>query len=416
MAADGGWPSRGSEPRDALAARSLGGVRLMLGELEDRLTARDAPIRGQTAAALLQALEALSRRVAHAEAEAARQAALADSLAEAQATTSAQLEEALAELAEARAGRLPEPGPIRALLLAAAAAAALAVTGAGVMAVSRPDVLPAFTAPLDHIIHLARASSPDAGRSSPRPRLAPAPPARGPASAGAADTYTAVVDALRGGEPMAVARLTGLARTGDPQAQLHLATFYENGEGGLPQDVAAARLWTERAATGGERLAMHNLGLFLMDGEGGPRDFGRAATWFRRAADRGVVDSQYNLGLLYETGRGVPKNLREAYRWFSIAANAGDIASREKQIEVEAQLAPAERAALDSDAARFRPDAGQAAESDLVVPPATTLTETQAFLARRGYYVGPVDGQSSPALKAAAAAYLRDNPGVAGNS
>jgi localization factor PodJL len=137
--------------------------------------------------------------------------------------------------------------------------------------------------------------------------------------------------------------------------------------------------------------------------------------WFRRAAAQGVVDSQYNLGLLYEAGRGVSKNLREAYRWFAIAANAGDVASREKQVAIEAQLAAGERAGLDREAAAFRPGISESAEADVVLPPATTLAETQAFLARRGYYLGPVDGQSSAALKAAAAAYLRDNPGASGS-
>jgi localization factor PodJL len=411
MAADGGWPAR-TGLRDE-RERTLGGLRLVLGELEDRLSGGGDSLGPAATAALLQALDALAARIARLEADVAQQAARAAQIAEVQHETSAQLEEALTELADLRAGRLPEPAPIRAVLMAAAGAAALAVTGAGVLALSRADVLPAFTAPLDHIAHLIQAPAPKA--AAPRPRLAPGPPAVAPTPADAVDTYGAVVGALARGEAMAVARLTGLAKAGDPQAQLHLANFYETGEGGLPQDLAAARFWTERAASGGERLAMHNLGLFLMEGEGGPRDVGQAAVWFRRAADRGVVDSQYNLGLLYEAGDGVAKNLREAYRWFAIGANAGDVASREKQVEIEARLAPAERAGLERDAA-FRPGAAQSTEADTVLPPATTLTETQAFLARRGYYVGPVDGQPSPGLKAAAAAYLRDNPGAAGGS
>ena len=134
-----------------------------------------------------------------------------------------------------------------------------------------------------------------------------------------------------------------------------------------------------------------------------------AAGWFRAAAERGVVDSQFNLGLLYEAGRGVPQNLREAYRWFSIAANAGDVAAREKQVEIEGKLKPAERAGLDRDASGFQPGA---ATPDLaqVIAPATTLAETQALLARQGYYVGPIDGVASPAFRTAAAAWRRDHP------
>jgi localization factor PodJL len=152
--------------------------------------------------------------------------------------------------------------------------------------------------------------------------------------------------------------------------------------------------------------------MFLANGEGGARDYGEAAVWFRRAAERGVVDSQYNLGLLYEAGRGVERNLREAYRWYSVAANAGDTAAREKQLEVEARLKPGERSGLDRDVSAYQPSAGPPADLAMVIPPAETLSETQALLARKGYYVGPVDGIGSPAVRTAAAAYLRDHPEV----
>jgi len=232
---------------------------------------------------------------------------------------------------------------------------------------------------------------------------APAPVAPRPQ-----DTYAAVSGALARGEANALARLTGLAEAGDAEAQLHLASLYETGEGGLPQDLGVARLWTERAARGGDRIAMHNLALFLMQGEGGGRDITQAALWFRRAAERGIVDSQYNLGLLYEAGRGVERNLSEAYRWFSIAANAGDTAAREKQLEVERLLKASERTALDKAAAGFQPGATSAEAPSDVIGPAVTVADTQALLARKGYYVGPIDGVPSPAFRSAAAAFLRD--------
>ena len=43
-------------------------------------------------------------------------------------------------------------------------------------------------------------------------------------------------------------------------------------------------------------------------------------------------------------------------------------------------------------------------------PPPVSMAETQAFLAQQGYYSGPIDGVVSPALKAAAAAYMADRP------
>jgi localization factor PodJL len=234
-------------------------------------------------------------------------------------------------------------------------------------------------------------------------------PAVDPPSAAEADTYAAAAAALTQGDARALARMTGLAQGGDTQAQRHLASLYEAGAAGLPRDLAAARSWTERAAHAGDRLAMHNLALFLADGEGGTRDPAEAAAWFRRAAERGVVDSQYNLGLVFEAGRGVAQNLREAYRWFAVAANAGDLAARERQVALEQRLAPAERAVLDREAAAFRPGLADSAPT-LIIPPATTLAETQALLARQGYYVGPIDGLTSVTLRAAAQAYLRDHP------
>jgi TPR repeat protein len=416
MAADGGWPVRaGFEPEDERTRRALEDLRAVLGQIQARLaTAAAGPLHPQTARALILALDELAARVADQEISARETVAeLSAALADSHAETTAQLDAALADLAALRRSSEADPGPIRAILVAAAACAALAVTGAGAMVVGRPDALPAMVAaPAGQpaTLDLRRGLRPDMP-----PAVVAGPPAplrtavAAPAQAG--ETYAAVLAALGRGEAAAVARLTGLAQTGDAGAQLHLASLYETGQEGLPRDLAAARLWTRRAAGGGERVAMHNLGLFLMEGEGGPRDTAEAAAWFRRAADRGVVDSQFNLGLLYESGRGVPQNLREAYRWFSIAANAGDVSAREKQVELEARLRPAERSSLDREAAGFRPGAAPpATEGDLIVPPATTLAETQAFLARQGYYVGPADGATSPQLKSAAAAYLRDHP------
>jgi localization factor PodJL len=412
-AAEGDWPA--TSPDD---------LRAVIRGLETRLALLGPdPLEPATAAALLQALDGLAVRLARQEAAArgrdadlsAAVAGLSARLAEGQAGIAARLDAALVELDAARIDRTADPGPIRAVLVAAAALAGLAVTGAGVLVVSRPEA----AAPV--VAERFRIHSP----ISLRPGLAPTPGPGAPTSAGLptapqpsspsapAESFATVEAALRRGEATALARLTGLAQAGDPEAQLHLASLYETASAGLTQDLAAARLWTRRAAGGGNRVAMHNLGLFLTEGDGGPRDLVEAAAWFRRAADRGVVDSQYNLGLLYEAGRGVPRNLREAYRWFSIAANAGDVAAREKQVELEGRLADAERAGLNREAADYRPGPAVARSLDPIIPPATTLAETQALLARQGYYVGPVDGVASPQLSAAAQAYLRDHPETA---
>ena len=437
MAADGAWPGRSDSigTGDERARAAVAQLRGVLDALEDRFAAPvSPPLTPDAAEALVSALQALAGRIAsfdeaavgrHAELgqvlrsladrldwQAATHAEREARLLAQEARTAARLDVALAEIARLRtdAAQPAEPRIIRAILAAACVAAALSLAGAAILALAPPGP--------SSLVASVRVGGLPSLSLRPSLRLAPRAlsvlPARAPVVAAAApspssnDSYAAVNAALARGEATALPRLTGLAQAGDVEAQLRLAALYEGGDAGLSKDIAAARLWTRRAAERGERVAMHNLGLFLVNGEGGPRDAGEAAIWFRRAADRGVVDSQHNLGLLYEAGRGVQKNLSEAYRWFSIAANAGDMASREKALQLEARLKPTERAGLDREAASFQPGAGSAAEPAALVPPATTLAETQALLARQGYYVGPIDGLSTPALKAAAAAYLRD--------
>ena len=306
-----------------------------------------------------------------------------------------------------------EPWPVRALLASASVAAALSVMGAAALAVGVPSkpilVVSANLAGLPDL--RLRPSLKTVGRVAETvfwpPRAVALTP---PGSPGARETHEVVAAALARGEATALARLIGLAQAGDPKAQLHLARLYETGQPGLAQDMVAAGIWTRRAAEAGERVAMHNLGLLLMQGDGGQRDVAEAATWFRRAADQGVVDSQYNLGLLYQAGQGVDRNLREAYRWFTVAANAGDGLSREKAVALEAVIKPGERAGLAREAAAFQPGAATPADPVILIPPATTLAETQALLSRQGYYLGPIDGAPNPNLEAATAAYARDHP------
>ena len=444
MAADGGWPNglAPEEPGGARSPRAAAQLRGVLSDLQRRLSLPGSEaLPPHAAAALAETLDALARRLERGEAAAAgrdealgtmlqalvrrldaqaeRQAGLEHRFAAGEARIQARLEGALAELAAVRATQAePDPAPIRLVLAAAALAAALSVMGAGAILLAQPQVI---TRPLASLRDLA---TPNLGL---RPSLRPQPPApRGlaaaqasalpvtpPSPASSRETYETVAAALERGEPTALPRLTGLAQAGNAPAQLALAGLYEAGGAGLPRDLAAARQWTRAAADGGDRVAMYNLGLFLSEGAGGGRDYGEAAAWFRRAADRGVVDAQYNLALLYEAGRGVEKNLREAYRWFAVAANAGDAAAREKQVEVEARLKAGERSGLDREVSGFRPGAATPADLAAVIPPAETLAETQALLARKGYYVGPVDGVASAAFRSAAAAYLRDHPEAA---
>lgn len=311
----------------------------------------------------------------------------------------------------------PRPGVGRPLLAVTVAAssvcAVLSLVAAGLASfpAGPPDGSPPRAFAPEPAIAVSPPASPVARGASREPRAAQTPEpgaeARAPSAAPGPDLGQ-VSAALTRGEPWALTRLSALARAGDPGAQSRLAALYETGGAGLRADLQLARDWTRRAAEGGDRLAMHNFALFLSKGEGGRRDPAAAAVWFRRAAQRGVVDAQYNLGRIYEDGRGVSRNLREAYRWYAIAAQAGDLAARERAVELESRLAPTERASLDRAVAAFEPGPAAPPDDAPVIAPATTVAETQALLARQGYYVGPIDGLASPALSGAARAYLAD--------
>ncbi len=237
---------------------------------------------------------------------------------------------------------------------------------------------------------------------------APAGPAIGP---DAQKALAAAIGDAEAGKPGAVGRLRALAEAGLPRAQMYLAKLYETGKG-VAADSAEARRWTARAADAGDPVALHNLALYYLQGRGGPRDDVMAARLFKRSASAGVADSQFNLGLLYETGAGVDRNLVEAYRWFQVAANAGDLKARERAVALEARLSPREMASAERMATSFRP--GADVEETVLIPGATTVAEAQKKLARLGFYIGPTDGQDTPAYRQAVEAYRRSqSPTVA---
>ena len=258
---------------------------------------------------------------------------------------------------------------------------------------------------------VAMALSPGVGgpAAAPAPEAVPTPPAPA-APQTAAGLFGDAVRKIEAKQQGGLEALRKSANQGYAPAQFFLAKLYENGEGGLPKDMAQARRWTERAAEGGERKAMHNLGLYYFEGTGGPTNQTTAAQWFRRAADLGLTDSQYNLGKLYEIGSGVTQNSAEAYKWYLIASRAGDVEARDSAKRLRASLSPqarmgAERAASGYRAAAPNPSAKLALAP---APPVGTAVQAQRALSRLGYYNGPQDGRSSPALEGALKAYQKD--------
>jgi localization factor PodJL len=201
------------------------------------------------------------------------------------------------------------------------------------------------------------------------------------------------------------------ANLGQPKAQFLLAKMAEMGEGGVRKDLAEARRWYERAAQGGDPSAMHNIALFAYRGDGGDKNLTTAANWFRKAAETGLVDSQFNLAQLYENGRGVAQNPAEAYRWYLIGARAGDADARARATALRGQLTPESQRIAERSAEAFRSRLAAAPRTTQVATaaaPSAGVTTAQRALSSLGYYQGPRDGVSSPALRMAVQAYQRE--------
>jgi localization factor PodJL len=54
-----------------------------------------------------------------------------------------------------------------------------------------------------------------------------------------------------------------------------------------------------------------------------PQDLALAAAWFERAARSGMAAAQFRLGSMYEKGLGLKKDLQEARRLYVAAADRG---------------------------------------------------------------------------------------------
>jgi localization factor PodJL len=421
-----GRPAAGADPR-AEALRAVDGeLRAAAARLDARLVEADAHVE--------RALAALSERLDGWEAAAAQEdrrltIAVVDRLdaAEARRTDDvarllAAVEQRLAEPARPAAARPqpqpePQPEPRRrgsrsaALLLSAGVAclglATLAVVLEPPLSPGEAVVEPGAEVVLRGPILIAPP------RFAELDEFAPPTPEAGPAiGPDAQKALAAAIGDAEAGRPGAVGRLRALAEAGLPRAQMYLAKLYEAGKG-VAADSAEARRWTARAADAGDPVAMHNLALYYLQGRGGPRDDELAARLLKRAAAAGVADSQFNLGLLYETGAGVERNLVEAYKWFQIAGNGGDLKARARAVSLEERLSARELANADRLVGGFRPGAA-APEETVLIAGAATVAEAQKKLARLGFYIGPTDGQDSPAYRQAVEAYRKSqSPTVA---
>jgi localization factor PodJL len=127
------------------------------------------------------------------------------------------------------------------------------------------------------------------------------------------------------------------ARRGIAPAQFRLGSMYEKGVG-LKKDLQEARRLYLAAAEKGNAKAMYNLAVLYAEGIDGKPDYTVASQWFRKAAVFGVVDAQYNLAILSARGVGIERNMAESYKWFALAAKGGDKDAGKKSLEIASHL------------------------------------------------------------------------------
>ncbi len=149
------------------------------------------------------------------------------------------------------------------------------------------------------------------------------------------------------------------ARSGIAPAQFRLGSLYEKGVG-LKKDLQEARRLYLAAADKGNAKAMHNLAVLYAEGIDGKPDYAIATRWFRKAAAFGLVDSQYNLAILCARGVGLERNLVESYKWFALAGKGGDKDAARKTLDIAAHLDESQlgaaRAAVDGFVAETQPE------------------------------------------------------------
>jgi localization factor PodJL len=205
-------------------------------------------------------------------------------------------------------------------------------------------------------------------------------------------------------------------------AQYRLGSIYEKGLG-IPQDFAAAQEWYTLAADAGNVKAMHNLAVLHAEGAGGEPDLELAASLFRQAAEHGVRDSQFNLAILHARGLGVRQDMLEAYKWFAIAASSGDPEAAKRRDVIAASLSESSLAKAQAAAAAFQPlpliteanevttpEGGWGEDTTSVELETTTdlVALVQLLLAEQGYDPGPTDGLLGLKTIQAIAAFQRE--------
>jgi localization factor PodJL len=159
---------------------------------------------------------------------------------------------------------------------------------------------------------------PDVTGSIPRKTAAPRPQATTPTGQSNIETLpTSISPALR-----------TAAAANDPAAEYEIGSRYAEGRG-VPQNVADAVLWLQRAADAGFAPAQFRLASLNEKGDGGlKKDLQTARRLYLAAAGKGHAKAMHNLAVLYAEGIDGKPDYKAASEWFRKAFLPAASASR----------------------------------------------------------------------------------------
>jgi TPR repeat protein len=161
---------------------------------------------------------------------------------------------------------------------------------------------------------------------------------------------------------MTVARLSALALSGllvlagAAPAHAMLPLCHPVSKGGTSQSASALSAYKAQRYTvafskfrglaeSGNPYAQNHLAIMYNRGYGVARNYRIAAEWWEKAAQQGQVTAQCNLGMMYLYGQGVPQDDVLAYAYFSLAAGRGSNDARRRMDMMEAwRISRGERA------------------------------------------------------------------------
>jgi TPR repeat protein len=154
-----------------------------------------------------------------------------------------------------------------------------------------------------------------------------------------AQSVKAGIDAWqRANYPEAVSIWRPLAEGGDADAQFNLGQAYRLGRG-VPLDLAAAKIWFERAARTGHLDAQTTLGLLIF--QNGDRTGG--LKWLKQAADQGEPRALLVYGTALYNGDGTTQDRILGYAYISRAASQGLQPARDTLAQLDQLMSAADR-------------------------------------------------------------------------